>query len=90
MDIGLLWFDDDRQRGIEEKVLRAAAHYFRKYGHHPNVCFVHPSMLDGNGKPREARAGDVVIRPGRAITRHHFWLGVSDEKEGHESRASVG
>ncbi len=79
MDCGLLWFDDD-SRGIEEKVQRAAAHFQRKYGRMPNVCFVHPSMLGGNGKPQMLRAGEVEVRPGRAILPDHFWLGVEEQE----------
>jgi len=79
MEIGLLWFDNDPRRGIEEKVLRAASHYQRKYGHKPNVCFVHPSMLNGNGKRRVLRVGGMEVRPGRAILPDHFWVGVNEQ-----------
>ena len=34
MKTGLLWFDDDPQKRLEEKVQRAATHYERKYGAH--------------------------------------------------------
>ncbi|MGD1995325.1 MAG: hypothetical protein PVH62_00980 [Anaerolineae bacterium] len=80
MEVGLLWFDNDSRRGIKEKVQRAAACYQRKYGHQPNICFVHPSMLEGNGKARELQAGAVEVRPGRAILPDHFWVGVSEEQ----------
>jgi hypothetical protein len=79
MDIGLLWFDNDPRRRLEEKVLRAVAHYQRKYGHTPNVCFVHPSMLNGNGRRSVLRAGGVEVRPGRAILPDHFWIGTMDK-----------
>ena len=45
MRTGLLWFDDDPRKDLVEKVLRAAAHYERKYGQAPDLCFVHPSAL---------------------------------------------
>ena len=32
MDTGMLWYDDDRQRTLEEKVRRAADYYRHKYG----------------------------------------------------------
>ena len=78
MEVGLLWLDDDRITGFEKKVLKAAAHYARKYGHPPNLCFVHPSALNGKGT---LRAGGVEIRPGRSILPGHFWLGVADREE---------
>jgi hypothetical protein len=78
METGLLWFDDDPRRELEDKVLRAAAHYERKHGHKPNLCFIHPSAFNGNGKRRLKKAGKVEIRPGRSVLRHHFWLGVAE------------
>lgn len=79
MKTGMLWFDDDPQKELEDKVLQAAAHYERKYGQLPNLCFVHPSALNGNGKQRVKRVGEVEIRPARSVLIHHFWLGVSEQ-----------
>ncbi|MBE9473220.1 MAG: hypothetical protein KAW49_08450 [Anaerolineae bacterium] len=79
MKVGLLWFDDDPRKQLEEKVLRAATHYERKYGQPPNLCFVHPSTFNGNGKKGRLRANGVEIRPGRSILPDHFWLGISDK-----------
>jgi hypothetical protein len=80
MKSGLLWFDDDPQRRLEEKVLRAATHYERKYGRSPNLCFVHPSVFNGNGKHPVKRAGGVEICPGRSVLPDHFWLGVAEDR----------
>ena len=60
MKTGLLWFDDDPRRQLEEKVRRAATHYERKYGQSPTLCFVHPSAFNGNGKRRVKRMGGVI------------------------------
>jgi hypothetical protein len=79
MKTGLLWFDDDPRKQLEEKVQRAATHYERKYGHAPNLCYVHPAALGDNGKVR--KVGDVEIRTGRSVLIHHFWLGLDDEKK---------
>ena len=79
MKTGLLWFDDDPRKRLEEKVLRAAGHYERKYGQAPNLCLVHPSTLNGNGKQGRLRAGGVEIRPRRAVLPDHFWLGVAED-----------
>jgi hypothetical protein len=80
MKVGLLWFDDDPQRELEQKVLRAATHYEHKYGRLPDLCFVHPSALGGNGKRPVKKAGGVEIRPGHSVLLHHFWLGVAEDK----------
>ena len=77
MEVGLLWFDDDPQRRLEEKVLRAAMHYERKYGQPPNLCFVHPSVFNGNGNGKRdkksgvkrARSGDLAQRSGDLAQR---------------------
>jgi hypothetical protein len=94
MKTGLLWFDDDPRKELEEKVLRAAAHYERKYGQAPNLCFVHPSAFNGNGNGKRGKkndivkAGEVEIRPGRSVLQHHFWLGVAEEKPQASGRQS--
>ncbi len=84
MKTGLLWFDDDPRRQLEEKVMRAAIHYERKYGRPPTLCFVHPSTLNGNGKHGKQgdvrKAGEVEIRPGRSVLPDHFWLGVAEDR----------
>ena len=78
MKTGLLWFDDDPRRQLEDKVSRAAKHYEQKYGKAPTLCLVHPAVFDGNGKRPVKRAGAVEIRPGRAVLPDHFWLGVAE------------
>ena len=95
MKTGLLWFDDDPRKQLEEKVLRAATHYGHKYGHSPTLCFVHPNALSadrqafgdnlsarragGNGKHPVKKAGRVEIRTGRSVLLHHFWLGAAEK-----------
>jgi hypothetical protein len=78
MKVGLLWFDDDPRRSLEDKVLKAALRYRRKYGHSPNLCFVHPSVFSGGGDRRVRKAGGVEIHSRRSVLRDHFWLGVTD------------
>jgi hypothetical protein len=90
MKTGLLWFDDDPRKELEEKVLRAAAHYERKYGRLPELCYVHPDAFNGNGNGKRAekrskkddivKAGEVEVRAGRSVLLHHFWLGMAEEK----------
>jgi len=79
METGLLWFDDDPRRKLEDKVLRAAARYEQKYGQAPNLCFVNPDVFNGNGKKRTKKIGPVEIRPGSSVLPHHFWLGVAEQ-----------
>lgn len=74
MDIGMLWFDGDNRRTLEEKVTRAVTHYQEKYGQAPTLCFVNPATL--NGGPDQV-AG-VHLRKLRSVMPDHFWLGVGE------------
>lgn len=71
MKLGLLWFDDDPRRDLDEKIARAARHYERKFGRRPNVCYVHPSLL---GEGPERRAG-MRLEALPSVLRDHLWLG---------------
>ena len=51
MEIGMLWFDNDKKTDYEAKIERAATYYRDKYGRAPNLCFVHPCMIPNNGSP---------------------------------------
>jgi len=77
MKTGLLWFDNDSKRDVSDKVARAAAHYQRKYGRVPQLCFVNPSVLgvDGSGM----RVAGVEVLSSHTVLPHHFWLGIRDE-----------
>ena len=76
MDIGMLWFDDDAKRSLNDKVARAVEHYKTKYGATPTVCFVKPSMLTAERAPEVA--GGVQLRPARMVLVNHFWIGVGE------------
>ena len=84
MDIGMLWYDDDGKRQLDEKVARAAEYYRAKYGVQPTECYVNPGML-GEGQPRSSAgwimASGVRLRPDRTIIKNHFWLGIGEGAE---------
>ena len=75
MEIGMLWYDDDNKRQLDDKVARAVAYYRAKYGVQPTECYVNPGML-ANGQPQVA--GGVRVEPNRTVNKNHFWLGVGD------------
>ena len=89
MNIGMLWFDNDTQTGLDKKVIRAASYYQKKYGQKPNLCFVHPCMLASSSSvvPDKAKKKDSLISSGVEIKEsvqilpNHFWIGV-DSNEG--------
>ncbi|MBI4771893.1 MAG: hypothetical protein HY784_16145 [Chloroflexi bacterium] len=88
MDIGMLWYDDDSKRTLNEKVARAVEHYKTKYGAVPTVCFVNPSLLTAARAP-ELAAG-VQLRPARTVMVNHFWVGVGETTLQTEARPGNG
>lgn len=80
MRAGLLWFDDEPGRDLDQKVGRAAQRYREKFGRLPEVCYVHPSTLQGakgNGGDRTV-VGKVRVVPLPSVLRHHFFLCQED------------
>ena len=73
MPWGLLWYDGDPKRPLEEKVRRAATRYVEKYGRKPNRCFVHPEAVGDESVGTEVNDCKVITSP--TVLRHHFWIG---------------
>jgi hypothetical protein len=77
MDIGMLWFDNDKKRSLVEKVLAAAAYYETKYGQKANLVHGHPETVG------DVRSVDGIrVVKNQSVLRDHFWVGVfrpSDE-----------
>ncbi len=92
MDIGMLWFDNDKGADFAVKVKRAVDYYKKKYGQIPNLCFVHPCMIpvNGNGnQPRKRKPkgngsnlknSGVEIRETQSMLPNHFWIGIRRRK----------
>jgi hypothetical protein len=85
MELGMLWFDGDTQRPLQERLERAARYYSQKYGRRANTCYAHPSTLDpsSNGSGRKGRRHEelvagMVVRSSRTVLPNHFWLGVEE------------
>lgn len=72
MNIGMLWFDNDPQIEIREKLNRAIAYYQKKYGQTPDLCYVHPSMLPD----KNIYSPGVDLQPDQMILPNHFWIGL--------------
>lgn len=82
MNVGMLWFDNDPKSDILTKVNRAATYFSEKYGEQATLCFVHPSMVNGNAKALEAgkkvMAGEIELRTSGTVLPNHFWIGKTD------------
>ncbi len=75
MRTGMLWFDNNPKTDLATKIQQAAGYYQKKYGCMPNLCFVHPSML--NAALLSPPHG-IEIRPNRVVLPNHLWLGVHE------------
>lgn len=91
MDIGMLWFDNDKKSDYEVKIERAAAYYRNKYGKTPNLCFVHPCMIPMNGSQESdqvnlssdtplLKSQGVEIRISKTMLPNHFWIGINRQE----------
>ena len=78
MHTGMLWFDNDPKTTLSVKILKAMDYYNKKFGRIPDICLVHPSMLDGGQKQFEL--GKLTIRPYQPVMPGHLWIGVEDQK----------
>ncbi len=86
MEVGLLWYDGDPKRPLEDKIGRAAERYRQKYGRWPNTCYVHPQVVDGQASGGlclacQAKSAPATIRvlPAANILVHHFWVGEAKD-----------
>ena len=89
MKVGMLWFDNDAARALDEKIRRAAIYYQKKYGREPSVCYIHPSMLpNGASAPNN---GAIRVQPAPWILPNHYWLGLNgtDAEDTEEEEAAA-
>jgi hypothetical protein len=74
MNIGMLWYDNDKQSDLSTKIQRAADYYHTKYGKVPNLCMVHPRTLGDY----TLKGNSIEVRATRSVLPNHFWLGVNN------------
>ncbi|MFV1859473.1 MAG: hypothetical protein ACC647_08990 [Anaerolineales bacterium] len=83
MEIGMLWYDNS-PIALNDRVKQAAGYYSEKYGRKPNLCLVHPDMLQDD----EGKANGVVIRKGKGVMPGHFWIGVDEAQDAQSSKST--
>jgi len=81
MNIGMMWFDNDKQTALDDKVSKAAEYYQRKYGGVPNLCLVHPSMLPAGAEAAAETSRKVIVRAHRLIQPGNFWIGMEEKNQ---------
>lgn len=80
MHTGMLWFDGS-QTALTVKLMKAVEYYFKKYGRTPDLCLLHPSMLDGQNveEMKLDETHTLTIRPYRPVLPGHIWIGIEDK-----------
>ncbi len=71
MKTGMLWFDNDPKVDLQAKIARAADYYRKKYGISPDLCFVHPSMVNAE----LPRRNGIEVRTTQLVLPNHLWIG---------------
>lgn len=73
---GLLWYDGDPKRSLEEKIGDAAQRYHEKYGILPTVCYINDA--NGPAQTMDIHGHAVKILTAPNILLHHYWIGEHD------------
>jgi len=76
MHTEMLWFDNS-QTALTVKIQKAVDYYNKKYGRSPDLCLVHPSMLETN--QRQLEINKLTVRPYRPVLPGHIWIGIEDK-----------
>jgi hypothetical protein len=75
----MLWFDNS-QTALTVKIQKAVDYYHKKYGRSPDLCLVHPSMLDAQEQnQRQLEINKLTVRPYRPVLPGHIWIGIEDK-----------
>ncbi|PKO17813.1 MAG: hypothetical protein CVU39_04840 [Chloroflexi bacterium HGW-Chloroflexi-10] len=72
MTTGMLWYDDDPKRKLNDKIQLASNYYQEKYGSQPTLCFVHPKLKESS----EDNSPGLEIQYNFAVAPNHIWVGV--------------
>ncbi len=75
MHTGMLWFDNSNA-ALALKIQKAVDYYVKKYGRQPDLCLVHPSMLEKDQSQLEIR--QLTVRPYRPVLPGHIWIGIEE------------
>ena len=79
MHTGMLWFDNS-QTALNIKIQKAVDYYHKKYGRTPDLCLVHPSMLEAQEKnQRTVEVNKLTVRSYRPVLPGHIWIGIEDK-----------
>jgi hypothetical protein len=75
MQEGLLWFDNDPQRKMADKIKQAAKRYQSRLHCKPTVCYLNSEEFDTSLN----QVDGIHLKPARNIRPHYFWIGVEQD-----------
>jgi hypothetical protein len=73
MNTGRLYFDNSKIP-LAKKIAARIADFEKRYGRKPNLCLVHPSLMEWQQFPE-----GITVRPYRPVLPGHVWIGIEDE-----------
>ncbi len=84
MHVGMLWFDNTPDLSLKVRIEKAVEYYRRKYHQEPNLCLIHPSMLEkeqarSKGNSSLPNMGSMTVRPYGPVLPGHLWIGIEDK-----------
>jgi len=72
---GMMWFDSDNKRSLEQKIVEAARYYTAKYKHKPELVLINPGEVKP-GEPTPHLPG-IDIENLNIVLPHHIWIGLN-------------
>ena len=75
MKEGLLWYANQGNVDLRERITSAVKFFESKYGYLPKKCFVNPAALE---KPLEMDR-KIKVLPNDRVIVNHIWLEFSSE-----------
>ena len=74
MHLGMLWYDNTPNVTLKNRIEKAVNYYRKKYHQEPNLCLVHPALLEKG----QDEVGELTVRSYGPILPGHLWIGIED------------
>jgi len=75
MATGMIWFDNDPQKNINEKINLAVQYYQKKFGNEPTVCFLNPKF---EGKLLDSDS-EIEFDYNLGLSPDYIWIGMRQQ-----------
>ena len=75
MTTGMVWFDNDPHKNINEKIKFAVQYYQKKFGSDPTACFLNPKFRD---KLINSES-EIEIAFNLGLSPDHIWIGMKQQ-----------